>query len=206
MSAVIKATENGPYLVKGLDSLTDAKGADLMPDQAAVALCRCGESNNKPFCDGSHQKIQFSSATEETGLGKWDDYVGAGITIHDNRQLCAHAGHCTQGLASVWRMGQTPWIDPDAADLESIIEVIKQCPSGALSYSIDRTPGDAEAAADAVLVSANGPYHVTGSIRLDDPSRNNDAMPNRYALCRCGASKNKPFCDGSHWDIKFKDD
>ena len=206
MSGVIEPKENGPYLIKNLQSLTTSKGADILPDKEVIALCRCGKSNNKPFCDGTHNKIGFASATDNPEVGKWQDYVGKHITIHDNRRLCAHAGKCTDGLASVWRMGEKPWIDPDGADAEAIIAVIEQCPSGALSYSIDGKHTDAGVAADGVVVSMNGPYHVTGAITLNDQSRDTDDVPSRYALCRCGASKNKPFCDGSHWDIKFKDD
>ena len=206
MSGVIEPKENGPYLVKNLQSLTNSKGADILPDKEVIALCRCGKSNNKPFCDGTHNKIGFSSATDNPEVGKWQDYVGKHITIHDNRRLCAHAGKCTDGLAGVWRMGEKPWIDPDGADAEAIIAVIEQCPSGALSYSIDGKHTYAGVVADGVVVSMNGPYHVTGAITLNDQSRDTDDVPSRYALCRCGASKNKPFCDGSHWDIKFKDD
>ena len=103
-------------------------------------------------------------------------------------------------------MGKEPWIEPDAAGVEAIIAVIGQCPSGALSYSIDGKQTNQGTAADGISVSKNGPYHVTGEFTLKDPSRDNDDTPGRYALCRCGASKNKPFCDGSHWDIKFDDD
>ena len=206
MSVVIELKENGPCLVKNLQSLTNSKGADILPDKEVIALCRCGKSNNKPFCDGTHKKIGFSSATDNPNVGNWQGYVGKHITIHDNRRLCAHAGNCTDGLAGVWRMGEKPWIDPDGADVEAIIAVIEQCPSGALSYSIDGKHTDAGAPADGVVVSMNGPYHVTGAITLNDPSRDTADVPSRYALCRCGASKNKPFCDGSHWDIKFEDD
>lgn len=206
MSGVIEPKENGPYLVKNLQSLTNSKGADILPDKEAIALCRCGKSSNKPFCDGTHSKIGFSSTMDDPKLGSWKDYVGKHITIHDNRRLCAHAGKCTHGLASVWRMGEKPWIDPDGADVEATIAVIEQCPSGALSYSIDGEHADAGAVADSVVVSENGPYHVTGAIALNDPSRSTDDLPARYALCRCGASKNKPFCDGSHSDVKFEDD
>jgi CDGSH-type Zn-finger protein len=207
MSCVIESKENGPYLVKNLKSLTNSKGIDLLADKKVVALCRCGKSNNKPFCDGTHKNIGFSSATDNPKMGEWQDYVGDHITIHDNRRLCAHVGECTHGLANVWRMGEKPWIDPNGADVEAIIAVIKKCPSGALSYSIDgKHVEESVESDDSVLVSTNGPYHVTGPIALNEPSRNTSELPSRYSLCRCGASKNKPFCDGSHWDIKFSDD
>ena len=206
MNGTIEPKENGPYLVTNLRSLTNSKGTDLLPEKEVIALCRCGKSNNKPFCDGTHKKIGFSSAAENPTAGEWQDYVGNQITIHDNRHLCAPAGTCTNGLSSVWRMRKKPWIDPDGADIEAIIAVIKQCPSGALSYSIGGTHFDEGATADGIVVSTNGPYHVTGEITLKDPPRDIDDAPGRYALCRCGASKNKPFCDGSHWDIGFKDE
>ena len=206
MSGTIEPKENGPLVVNNLKSLKNSKGADILPDKETVALCRCGKSNKKPFCDGTHRKVDFSSGTDNPTAGEWRDYVGSQITIHDNRRLCAHAGHCTDELASVWRMGQSPWIEPDGADVESIIAVIKRCPSGALSYSIGEQPAEHEAAEGSIVVSSNGPYHVIGDIVLNDPSRDTTHTPGRYALCRCGASKNKPFCDGSHWDIKFSDD
>jgi hypothetical protein len=103
-------------------------------------------------------------------------------------------------------MGKKPWIEPDGAAAEAIIAVIDQCPSGALRYSIGGKHLDRRAVADGIEVSKNGPYHVSGEITLEDPSRGIEDAPGRYALCRCGASKNKPYCDGSHWDIKFIDD
>jgi len=206
VESVIEPKENGPYLVKNCPALTNSKGIDLHPGKQVFALCRCGKSNNKPFCDGTHNDVGFSSVTDEPSAGEWKEYVGRKITIHDNRHLCAHAGRCTEGLQSVWRMGQKPWIDPDGAEVEAIIAIIEQCPSGALAYSIDGEPEALKAAANCIVVSADGPYEITGDITLKDDSRDIDDCPGRSALCRCGGSKNKPFCDGSHWHIGFKDD
>ncbi len=206
MNCEIKSKDNGPYIVKNLKSLTDSKGVAIQTTGEMVVLCRCGKSNNKPFCDGTHRKIGFTSSTEKTDVQEWQDYVGNHITILDNRRLCAHAGKCTDGLASVWRMKKKPWIDPDGADVEAIIEVINQCPSGALSYTIDNKSPRMDEMAESIMVSKNGPYHVVGKITLSDSSRKAEDIPDRYALCRCGASKNKPFCDGSHWNIEFKDE
>ena len=206
MSGVIEPKINGPYLVKNLQSLSNSKGDDILPETETIALCRCGKSTNKPFCDGTHSKIDFSSATDNPTAGEIQNYEGNHVTIHDNRKLCAHAGKCTDGLASVWRMGEEPWIDPNGADVEAIIAVIDQCPSGALSYSIGSRQMDHGTMAEGVGVAKNGPYHVTGDIALKDSSRDTEHCPDQYTLCRCGASKNKPFCDGSHWDIQFKDD
>ncbi len=205
MSGVIQPKENGPYVVKNVSSVTDADGEDISAQKEMVFLCRCGQSNNKPYCDGTHKKVGFTSASENPKVGKWRDYVGKQITIHDNRRLCAHAGECTHGLPGVWRMGESPWIDPDGADVEQIIAVINKCPSGALSYTIEGKGNTGKSEGESVMVSKNGPYHVRGAVSLDDSSVDTGDLPENYALCRCGASKNKPFCDGSHWDINFSD-
>jgi CDGSH-type Zn-finger protein len=172
-----------------------------------MALCRCGESANKPYCDGTHSKIGFSSAKlEERTEDKRESYSGSKITIHDNRGVCAHAGVCTDKLAAVFRMKQEPWIDPDAASVDEIIAVIEECPSGALSYSIEaggHRENDDEAS---IMIAENGPYVVTGAVELVDTTWGEGVSKSEYTLCRCGASKNKPFCDGSHWDINFTDD
>ena len=134
---------------------------------AEVALCRCGASANKPHCDGAHAGNSFSSSKLE---GRTPDrrssYAGNGITVHDNRGLCAHAGICTDALPTVWRMREEPWIQPEGASVEEVIEVIQSCPSGALTYSIDEAAAASEPEREpAVLVAKNGPYIVTGGRR-----------------------------------------
>ena len=113
-------TPDGPYLVKNLKNFADQNGA--IESKETMALCRCGGSANKPFCDGTHAKIGFSSAKLEGVVeDKRENYKGKKITIHDNRGICAHAGYCTDGLASVFRMKEEPWIQPDAASVDEII-------------------------------------------------------------------------------------
>ena len=164
----IECRENGPYIVKGLGQLTGPTGEPIAA-KPVMALCRCGASKNKPFCDGSHAKNGFSGKRLSDGSqDSRDTYVGKAITIHDNRALCAHAGVCTDRLAAVWRMDQEPWIDPDGASAEAIIEVIQACPSGALSYSIGAEEAPAPDRGPAIAVSKDGPYHVTGGIALAD--------------------------------------
>ena len=201
----ISPAPDGPYVVEGLERLTNRAGP--LATQATIALCRCGHSGHKPFCDGSHKDAGFSSARAADRVpDRRDDYAGRRITIHDNRGICAHAGHCTAGLPGVFRMGEEPWIDPDGASAGEIAAVIAQCPSGALSYSVDDLEYRDQGGEPAIHVSPDGPYVVTGGPELLESPWGEGAARDHYTLCRCGASRNKPFCDGSHWTVGFKDE
>ncbi|WP_440952685.1 CDGSH iron-sulfur domain-containing protein [Methanococcoides sp. FTZ1] len=202
----IQPSTNGPYLVKDLKNLKNSKGKTF-EEKPMMALCRCGNSSTKPFCDGTHLRVNFTGEKVESRQpDRMDDYVGKEITIHDNRGVCSHRGHCTDNLPSVFRMKRGPWIDPDGASAEEIMKVIEMCPSGALSYTkdgvlhkdLDREPG--------VTITKDGPYDVVGGIELDDPDGNTPESKEHYTLCRCGASKNNPFCSGQHWHVEFKDE
>jgi len=202
----IQPAPNGPYLVKDLEDLQNSKGKKI-PTKATLALCRCGGSNNKPFCDGTHAKINFfDKKLEERVPDKRDNYPGKEVTVHDNRGICAHAGFCTDNLATVFRMKKEPWIDAKAAPKDEIIKTIKMCPSGALSHSTEGVEHRDQDRPPQILVSKDGPYHVRGGIKLKETPQGEGASPEHYTLCRCGGSKNKPFCDGTHWYIKFKDE
>ena len=202
----ISCRPNGPYLVKGLTRFSNSRG-DAIATEETMALCRCGGSANKPFCDGTHKKNGFDDSKKPDRVkDRRSDYVGKAITIHDNRGICAHAGECTDRLSEVWRMRTKPWIDADGADADAIIETIAACPSGALSYSIDGTEHRDRDGPPAMRLSKNGPYMVTGGIELEDMEFGEGASREHFTLCRCGASKNKPFCDGSHYHVGFEHD
>jgi len=202
----ITLAPDGPYIVKALTRLSNKNGP--VECKETMALCRCGASANKPFCDGTHAKIGFSSAKIDNRTeNSKESYRGKNITIHDNRGVCAHAGVCTDNLSEVFRMKQEPWIDADAASVEDIINTIKSCPSGALSYSINNTENQDDADLEPnIFIAKNGPYVVSAGEGLLDTNWGEGASKSKYTLCRCGASKNKPFCDGSHWGIEFSDD
>lgn len=201
----ITSAPNGPYIVKGLKSFRNSKGE--LESKPQMALCRCGESSNKPFCDGAHAGIGFTDAKHDDRVeDRREDYAGAKITIHDNRSICSHAGICTDELATVFRLGEEPWIDPNGADAEQMIATINKCPSGALSYSIDGVEHRDENCEPSITVAKNGPYVVTGDLELVGVSLGQDASKEQVTLCRCGGSKNKPFCDGAHWQRNFTDD
>jgi len=200
--ATITTSLNGPLVVSGAESLTQSTGSMVPHVDKTVPLCRCGGSKKKPYCDGTHGKIEWKSEKlKGRQPRRMDSYNGKEITIHDDRGICSHAGYCTDGLPKVFRAGSEPWILPDAETPEKIIETIRKCPSGALSYSIDGVKYDRYSDHRELMVTENGPYYVKGDIKLNDDDRPD--TEDHYALCRCGSSKNKPFCDGSHWYEKF---
>ena len=202
----ITPTENGPYILENCEKITRLADGKVFEIEGTANLCRCGGSKNKPFCDGTHATIGFSAEKLDGRVpDKRDDYHGSGITIHDNRGICSHAGYCTDRLKSVFKLEEEPWIDPDGAKTREIIDTIRQCPSGALSYSLDNVEHRDQDRPPMVTVTRNGPYFVTGGIELIGQEMGDGASSEHYALCRCGASKNKPFCDGSHWHIGFED-
>ena len=200
----ITCVPNGPYLLAGGEVVLQREGGARLAEAGGVALCRCGGSASKPFCDGTHSRNGFSDRNEPHGGARRTAYAGKNITIFDDRSICAHAGFCTDGLNAVFRMNAEPWIEPDAATVQAIAATIAKCPSGALSYALDGAEAPPPVRAPAVTVMRDGPYAVTGSVQLD-AALAEGASREHYTLCRCGGSKNKPFCDGTHWHIGFKD-
>jgi CDGSH-type Zn-finger protein len=200
----IRPKTDGPYLVTNCGRLQGLMDGQEYASQGTIALCRCGASQKKPFCDGSHNKVGFSGAKEpERAPDKRADYAGKQITIHDNRGICAHAGRCTDGLKSVFKLKQEPWIDPDGDTRENIIATIEKCPSGALSYSIDGVEHRDRKAEPVVLIAPNGPYVIQGGAEVQDIEFGEGASREHFDLCRCGKSTNKPFCSGAHWNHHF---
>jgi CDGSH-type Zn-finger protein/truncated hemoglobin YjbI len=212
---VIQSQTNGPYLVTNAERLTDWLGEEL-PTRPQMALCRCGASQLKPFCDGTHAEIGFESGKDPDRVrDARDHYVGQQVTILDNRGICQHSGFCSERLASVFRVGEEPFVAPSGGRMDEIIRAVRDCPSGALSYAIDgieaRRQVDWDNRREAVIgISKDGPYRVTGGIPLTDEAgdaveRAQGSSLEHYALCRCGHSQNKPFCSGMHWYVDFKD-
>jgi CDGSH-type Zn-finger protein len=202
----IAPEHNGPYLVSNVPRLTNSKGETLAV-RTEMALCRCGHSRMKPFCDGSHAHVGFSSAkSPERTPDRVDEYAGREVTIRDNRGTCCHSGNCSDHLPAVWKTGQEPWIDPNGASAQEIIDIVLACPSGALSCSRDGVEFHDQTRGPQIYVSKDGPYHVQGAVELRGETFNEGASREHYALCRCGHSKNKPFCDGTHWYAKFVDE
>ena len=197
----ITILDNGPYLVEGGLPVYGATG-ELLSDRESYALCRCGGSANKPFCDGTHRKNGFDGtegaelvSTSRTTLG------GTGLTVTDDRAICAHAGYCGNELTNVW--DAVPETGERKAAQDMVIGMIDRCPSGALSYVLDDgTPPPA--GVSRVIATTNGPYWLYGPVPLASAAREAEYEPHRRrALCRCGASSSKPYCDGSHRERGF---
>ncbi|MFC1969104.1 CDGSH iron-sulfur domain-containing protein [Chloroflexota bacterium] len=202
----IEPTVNGPYRVTNLTDFKNSRGESI-PTEPGMYLCCCGGSGHKPFCDGTHLKNGFNSAKNPDRVpDKMDNYAGKEITIHDNRGVCAHSAFCTDNSPTVFKMGHEPWIDPDGADAEETARTIRLCPSGALSYTKDGVLYKDQDRRSGVTIAKDGPHRVVGGIELNDPTGSKPESKEHYSLCRCGGSKNKPFCSGAHWYIDFKDD
>lgn len=211
--AGIRVACNGPYLVTAVDRMTTHLGepVEIRPH---MALCRCGASRTKPFCDGSHAGTGFTGDKDPKRVPDHRDrYPGASVTVLDNRGLCQHSGFCTDRLNTVFHAGREPFVTPSGGRMDEIINAVRACPSGALSFAIDghevREHVD-HARTPAIEVSLDGPYRVTGGIALTDGNgaaveRPQGASTEHYALCRCGQSQNKPFCSGMHWYVGFAD-
>jgi CDGSH-type Zn-finger protein len=217
--ASIEVTTNGPYVVTGApvarkrmvhsehgEPLTWVTGADLDAG-GTYALCRCGQSSSKPFCDGTHERAGFDG-TETAPSDSYDAraraYDGTGVVMRDDRSICEHAGFCGNRVTNVWSMAKT-----DTADTVlrgQLMAMIERCPSGALTYRLDADGADVEPDLRAAIgVVDDGPLFVTGGVEVTRADGAPFERRNRVTLCRCGASANKPLCDGSHKENGFRD-
>jgi CDGSH-type Zn-finger protein len=221
----ITVTEDGPYLVSGgvplarVEILTNEKGESVawreverLEAPEGYELCRCGHSADKPYCDGTHAEIGFDGA-ETAGHDSFIEQSvpidGPGIRIRDARQLCAEARFCDRA-GGLWNLVKE-CDDPEARAL--VEEEARLCPSGryAVCRSGDDAPIEAELEPSIGLVEdpalgVSGPLWVRGGIPITGADGVAYEVRNRVTLCRCGESKNKPFCDGSHIKAGFRDD
>lgn len=132
-------------------------------------------------------------------------YPGEHIDVEWDERLCIHIGECGQSEGELFVGGRQPWCEPDLTSIEFVKEVVERCPSGALTYQVkDGHSSERAASENTVTVSCNGPYFAKGNLTLVTGSGRKVWQGNNVALCRCGASGNKPFCDGSHKQAGFK--
>ncbi|WP_144097111.1 CDGSH iron-sulfur domain-containing protein [Croceicoccus sediminis] len=220
----IKITEDGPYEVSASVPLhrqtieTGPDGASLdwkrtgeYDAEPNYYLCRCGRSANKPFCDNSHEDADFDgteTADRDGFVAKAEKLEGPRYHLLDKEDLCASARFCDTY--------QTVWKEVEQTDDEEVAEIfLKQvscCPSGrlvAVDASSDQIVEDRRekriSTTQDPAEQCSGPLYVEGGVPLTGADGEAYEPRNRMALCRCGASGNKPFCDGSHIEIGFSD-
>ncbi|MGI8753905.1 MAG: (4Fe-4S)-binding protein [Acidimicrobiales bacterium] len=180
----IRAEVDGPDLVTKVVTVTDWLG-ELIPVRPQMALCRGGASATKPICDGTHARLGFTSAKDPDRVAdRADTHVGQQVTIIDDRGTCQHSGSCTDRVAGVFHTGAEPFVTASGGRMDEIIRAVRDCPSGALSYAIDgceaRDQVDHHDQRQAAIeVTRDGPYRVTGSIRLTDADGNDESRPLR---------------------------
>jgi len=213
--------KNGPYVVHGDvplvrkaqvvseygEPLTWKKG-EAIETSETYALCRCGQSSKKPFCDGTHTRIDFDGTeAADTGVTAERQVLYAGgtqIVVKRDCSLCVKSGFCGNRVTNVQEMV------PDTADTQvraQVIAMIERCPSGSYAYSIEEGEADIEpdlprqVAVTTEITSDGpiaGPLWVTGNIPIERADGRPLETRNRVTLCRCGLSKAKPLCDGTH--------
>ena len=133
-------------------------------------------------------------------------YKNEEITIVWQPHLCVHSTLCFRGLPNVFDPRKRPWVTPEHSDSETIMKQIDACPSRALTYFKESEKQENVEVANEIIVepTKNGPLMVYGNISIKDSGVNLTKNHKVTALCRCGASENKPFCDGSHVKINFE--
>jgi len=214
----IKVTKDGPYRVdeeipaSEVISIAAHDGGVLDYRVARVHektgsdqfLCRCGHSKNKPFCDGTHAKVNFDG-TETDNRAAYDDEAeyaqGPVFDAMDNEKLCAGARFCDRGRG-FWNAVENA---DEPRHEEYAREVGRKCPSGRFTL-VDKQTGDKmepELKKEVYLVIDEpaghlGPIYAKGGIQVIGEDGYEYELRNRVTLCRCGESSNKPFCDGSH--------
>lgn len=224
----IEIREDGPYAVHGdiplvrKKRVTTNKGEPLtwvttetLPADEGYVLCRCGKSKTKPFCDGTHDRIDFAGepAKEFAPVSETQEILeGDGIRVKVDNSYCVHAKYCFNKASGIRKLM------PDSADANAksqIMAMADHCPSGTFVYELpidgEMTEVEAELPKEVAAISQDGhsntagPLWVSGGIPIMKPDGTFLETRNRVTLCRCGQSKNKPFCDGTHASVDFKE-
>jgi CDGSH-type Zn-finger protein len=212
----VQVTTNGPYLVSGgvplaeqeicVDNEAQSHGwrqGQKYPIQENYALCRCGHSKNKPYCDGTHAKVKFSgteTASHKTYSEQATEIVGPGLKLTDAKDLCAGARFCDRA-GGVWKLAKES-DKPDAK--QKAVEEACDCPSGRLVIWDHKGKSNEPVFKPSIglvydtQAGKMGPLWVRGCIPVESADGKTYEIRNRVTLCRCGKSANKPFCDGSH--------
>ena len=216
----ILITKNGPYLVTGNVPLSKAimeyeesvpvRWADgrAYPELKTYSLCRCGQSESKPYCDGSHTKGFDGTevASRKTHAEQSHVFKGPKLALKDAMPLCAGARFCERA-GGVWEL----ILLPDETSAKIATESACNCPSGRLVISDAKGDIEREYEKQIRLVEdpqegVSGPLLVQGGMAIESADGKRYEVRNRVTLCRCGKSENKPFCDGTHIIARFRDE
>lgn len=218
--------KDGPYMVEGKIPLVHKtqvvsefgepltwKKEETFETRENYDLCRCGQSQDKPFCDATHALIEFDGTEVAAGGEEHPAAIrtGTGIVVKRDHDICIGSGFCGNRKSNIPRM------IPQTADTvirAQVMAMIDRCPSGSYTYSLEAGGPDIEPdlprqiAVTTEITSGgpiSGPLWVTGNI----PIELSDGQPlqprNRVTLCGCGASRNKPLCDGTHRERNSKE-
>jgi len=215
MSVKVTVNKNGSLRVEGEIELYDGDGNKYdLAGRTIVGLCRCGQSNNKPFCDGSHKNIDpeeidlTETATFQPELNTAEIVQGPERSLSDDEKFCAFARFCDAGQR-VWNEVQ---LEGEKAK-EWTLQMAHHCPGGRLIVWDNETQKPIETYEDPsvsliedVMNRCSGPIMLRGGIPVKSSRGEYYEVRNRQTLCRCGQSGNKPFCDGTHASMKFQDD
>jgi CDGSH-type Zn-finger protein len=216
----IVVSENGPYLVSGgipiaVQEITpnkegfswEWKQGRSFDSEDDYALCRCGHSKTKPFCDKSHSRIGFNgneTATHATFKEQAEVFDGPTLRLSDAENLCAFARFC-DAEGKIWSLIEKT-DKPEVREL--VIREAMHCPSGRLVVQNKQTGAEIEHELPASIgvvedpvLECSGPLWVRGGIAIESYNGKRYEKRNRVTLCRCGASENKPFCNGIHAKI-----
>jgi len=155
------------------------------------------------YVDIDSEPVNENEARRRPGVDRV--YQNSEIAVSWEPKLCIHAGYCFHGLPGVFQPKNRPWVKVDAATAGKIAEIVMTCPTGALHFErLDGGPQEPQPEETTVDARPNGPLYVRGHVRITGPGDHLIREDTRVALCRCGHSENKPFCDGSHRRVGFR--
>ncbi|WP_075364072.1 CDGSH iron-sulfur domain-containing protein [Desulfosporosinus metallidurans] len=217
----IKILKNGPYIVTGnvplsekiivsKGKINELKDGRKLPQAEEYALCRCGKSKNAPFCDGSHEKVGFNGvekASRETFEDRAELLEGPDLDLLDDNR-CAFARFCHREDGKVWELTEN---SNNPKYREEAIIAASECPAGRL-VAYDKTGKAIEPEYEPSIEilqdpekEASGPIFVKGNIPIESSEGYTYEIRNRVTLCRCGKTRNRPFCDATHISMNYTD-